>query len=120
MQQYITLAAHVAQQSEYPVYRHGAVLVQGARVVNASCNRYPPQSMPGTRKPASHAELLTLLHMSRADTEGATLYVVRCNRAGLLRFSKPCDTCMDIIRHARVRTVVYSTQEGDTLCLRVS
>ena len=83
VRRFIDLAAKMANQSCDPASRHGAVLVKGSSVLNASHNKNSFCSFgqrfreKGTGVSTMHAELGAILGMDRKITEGATVYVAR-------------------------------------------
>ena len=113
------LAKNIAYNSPYNKIRHGAVLVKGGSVINASCNKDNFSSF-GTRfrgpdmgHGTHHAELGCILGLDRSITRGADVYVVRVGRSGNLLLSKPCDMCEAALRHVGVRRVYYSLNDGN-------
>ena len=115
---YISFAKKVAEQSDYGKFRHGAVLVKGNSVRNVSCNKYRHCNFGArfrennTGIPTLHAELGAILGMDRSVTQGATIYVVRINREGAPRMSKPCPMCESALKHVGVKRVVYTDRDG--------
>lgn len=115
---HIELAGRVANQSMYPNFKHGAVLAKSGTVINVSCNKNGFNSF-GARfrkkqngEATLHAELGAVLNIERSKTEGSTVYVVRINRKGDKRLSKPCNMCRSALQYCGVKKVVYSTNEG--------
>ena len=94
--------------------KHGAILLQGSRVlaVGVNTNRNDPAYLE-QRKPdkpsgiSLHAEVAaTRIHN---DVPNTTLIVVRVMASGLLGDSKPCPECLDhIIFNTNIREVIYS------------
>jgi len=115
---YVDLAKRMADQSVYPSFKHGAVLVKGSAVINASCNKNGFNSFGARFRKKEygtatlHAELGAILNVERSKTEGATIYVVRINRRGEERLSKPCHMCRSAMEHCGIKRVVYSTNGG--------
>jgi len=112
-QRYMDLAKRMAQQSAFPDYRHGAVLVKGS-VRNVSANKDNYCSF-GTRfqkkhsgRTTLHAELGAILGVDRDITEGATIYVARIGKDGDYKISKPCSMCHEALKHVGVKRVVYT------------
>ena len=112
------LARNIAFGSEYGKIRHGAVLVKGGSVINASFNKENFNSF-GVRfrgqdcGPATHhAELGCILGLPRSATTGSTLFVCRVNRRGEFRLSRPCYMCHNALKHVGVKKVYYTTNEG--------
>jgi len=122
---FVELAMRVAAQSEFKEYRHGAVLVRGGSVVNTSCNKNKYRSC-GNRfrkkqigHATHHAELGCVLGLDRSITEGATMYVVRIGKSGVLRNSKPCPMCEAALEYVGVKKVVYSDENGNIQSMRI-
>ena len=115
---YISFAKKVAEQSDYGKFRHGAVLVKGSSIRNVSCNKHRHchfgkrfrESHTGTA--TLHAELGAILGMDRSVTQGSTIYVVRINKEGHPRMSKPCPMCESALKHVGVKRVVYTNRDG--------
>ena len=113
---YFDLAKRVAQQSEHDHFKHGAVLVKGGSVINTSCNKDKYRSFGNRFRDTKtcghathHAELGCILGLDKSATQGTTLYVVRVNRQGDFRLSKPCRMCEDVLKYCGVKKVVYTT-----------
>ncbi len=122
---FISLARNVANQSQLPDFRHGAILVRGSRVINASCNKenhcaFGARFRKRNEGVASlHAELGAILNIPRKLTFGATVYVVRIGKGGELRLSKPCSMCLAAMVHCGVKIVYYSTSENSVVRMRL-
>lgn len=115
---YISLAKKVAEQSNYGKFRHGAILVKGSSIRNVACNKHRHCGF-GKRfrdhndgDATLHAELGAILGMDRNITQGSTIYVVRINREGHPRMSKPCPMCESAMKHVGVKRVVYTNRDG--------
>ncbi len=124
-QRYLELAKNVASQGTYGKYLHGAVLVQGGSVLNTSPNKDRFCSFGSKFRERScghatlHAELGCVLGLDRRITSGATLYVVRINREGQFRMSKPCSMCHEALTHCGVKKVVYTTNEKEVATIKL-
>jgi tRNA(Arg) A34 adenosine deaminase TadA len=119
VQGYLTLAKRVAAQSEHDHFKHGAVLVRGGSVINTAHNKDQYKRFGNrfrnTRRcghATHHAELGCVLGLDKSTTQGTTLYVVRTNRAGEFRLSKPCAMCEEILRFCGIKKVIYTTGNG--------
>lgn len=113
---FVEIAKKVAEKSSYKT-RHGAVLVKGGSVINFShncidyCafgNRFRKDPGPAT----IHAELGAILGIDKSQTNGATLYVVRLDKNGKMKLSKPCEMCYNALRFVGVKKVIYSIDEN--------
>jgi len=116
---FFDLAARVAENAAQGGYKHGAILVRGNIVLNASHNknaytRFGERFRRRDKGDATHhAELGCILGLDRSVTRGADVYVVRVGRSGNLLLSKPCDMCEAALRHVGVRRVYYSLNDGN-------
>ena len=116
---FFDLATRVAENAAQGGYKHGAVLVRGNIVLNASHNknaytRFGERFRRRDKGDATHhAELGCILGLDRSITRGADVYVVRVGRSGNLLLSKPCDMCEAALRHVGVRRVYYSLNDGN-------
>jgi len=115
---YLNLAKRVARQSQHDHFKHGAVLVKGGSVINTSYNK-SQYTRFGNRfrdtrfcgHATHHAELGCILGLDKALTQGTTLYVVRTNKEGKFKLSKPCAMCEEALRFCGVKKVIYTTGE---------
>jgi len=115
-QRTLELAERVASNSTYGKLKHGAVLIKGGNIVNVAFNK-PDFTKFGNRfrnnytcgHATTHAEIGAILGLSRSATEGAKVFVVRVNRHGEYRMSKPCPMCEDVLKFVGVKKVVYTT-----------
>jgi tRNA(Arg) A34 adenosine deaminase TadA len=122
---YVDLARRIAEQSTYGNVKHGAVLIKGGSVLNVACNkenhcgfgnRFRERS---TGHATLHAELGCVLNLDRGVTNGAEVYVVRINREGAYRMSKPCPMCQSALEHVGVNKVYYSTSDNTLETMRL-
>ena len=118
MRRYLKVAQDVATNSNYGKLRHGALLIRGGSIIKTAFNKDKFSSF-GERfrnsdyGPATHhAELSCISGIDRSKTNGASMFVVRINRQGELRLSKPCPMCHDALKFTGVRKVYYSTNDG--------
>tara|TARA_R110002020_G_scaffold37239_17_gene112569 strand:+ start:10776 stop:11219 length:444 start_codon:yes stop_codon:yes gene_type:complete len=114
IRRFMQIAHRAANQSPFPDYRHGAVLVKGASVRNVSYNKGNYCSF-GHRfrklqqgNPTLHAELGVILGLDREVTDGATVYVARIDKSACYRLSKPCAMCHEAMKHVGIKRVVYT------------
>jgi deoxycytidylate deaminase len=111
---YIEASARAAEDSEFPNYRHGAVLVRGGSILSTAFNKSNHINWANKFRnkdcghATHHAEVGTILGMAREKTMGATLYVARIGKSGELKMSKPCEMCQQVLAHVGVKKVYYS------------
>ncbi len=103
-----------AAASDSPCFRHGAVLTMSGRVISSAANTSKHSAfgmrfrLPGLGDATRHAEVSCILGIDRSLTEGATVFVVRINKEGLLRMSRPCRMCQECMRFVGIKEVIYS------------
>lgn len=109
---YIRLASRLAENSDCH-HRHGAVIVKGGRVMATGFNRWrqPIENVSNFNPDWSsiHAEESAL--SKAGDLKGATMIIVRINRRGEHRTSKPCDKCMERIERAGIKAITYTWEQ---------
>ena len=108
---YIELAKNVALQSNHKVHKHGALLIKGGKIINTSPNKVSYNSFASRFTkfwPTLHAEIGAVLGIDRSVTIGADIWVIRVNKLGKLRNSKPCRVCMEVLKSCGIRRVYYS------------
>lgn len=111
------LAAKQAAFSEFPTFRHGAVLVRGGAVLSLGVNKNQFHSFAAKFKKVPkhatiHAELSCLLAAGKESASGGTMYVVRINPQGEWRMSKPCQMCQAALKHVGVKKVIFSVDSN--------
>jgi len=121
-QRYLLLAKRMAQQSNEDRTCHGAVLVKGGNILNSAHNKWSYSSFGKRFRHRDrgistlHAELAAVLNLDRSVTQGSDIYVVRVNRKGDFKMSKPCPMCETALKHVGVKRVYYTTNEGILEC----
>tara|TARA_Y100000310_G_scaffold242284_1_gene246438 strand:- start:198 stop:644 length:447 start_codon:yes stop_codon:yes gene_type:complete len=120
IKRYMGLAKKVALQSEFPDYRHGAVLVKGNSVRNTTYNKdnfcaFGKRFQKNhTGRTTVHAELGVILGLDRSITSGATVYVARIGKLDEeYRLSKPCSMCHAALKYVGVKRVVYTIDDDE-------
>lgn len=69
--------------------------------------------MPDVTQLALHAEESALKYCNR--TEGAVAYVARINTKGEPRQSRPCPRCMQALKDAGIKRVIYTINGSEYL-----
>ena len=88
---YIEAARKTAEDSTFPDYRHGALLVRGGSILNSAYNKNSHIGWANRFRAKScghathHAELGAILGIDRAKSSGADVYVVRIGKNGELK-----------------------------------
>lgn len=91
-------------------HRHGAVLVDGGRVLSfgVNSNKNDPMIVGDELLEKSvHAEIAAL-RRHKGPLHNATIYVARVGRRDTPLMSKPCKNCQKALKDAGVTKVVYT------------
>lgn len=111
----LDIAKKTAKNSEHDCFKHGAVLIKGGSVLNVAYNKQQFNRFGNRFRDRScghathHAELGAVLGLDKNLTQGATIYVVRVNKEGVFRNSKPCDMCHEVLKFVGVKKAIYTT-----------
>lgn len=117
---YILEALKESLDSTYERVNIGAVLVKAGRVVSKGANKKQPHPLQykynvkaarPTHTHGLHAEMNAILK-NKSDLRGATVYVGRWDRRGLLAMCRPCKACRLALKEAGVTTMFFTTTEG--------
>lgn len=113
-QAWLNYALRLAENSKER-HRHACVIVRGgsiqARGINT--NRNTPGFVDDVEALAIHAEVAALKSCHRTD--GAVAYVARINVRGEARQSRPCPRCMQALKDAGIKRVVYTINGSEYL-----
>lgn len=119
MEHWIDRARRYALENCSGDFKHCAIaLDKSGGLLAIETNTYkshPVQAMYAwranrNRRSYLHAEIRALI---KARSQVETLIVIRVNRQGQLKLSKPCPVCQCAIQDAGVNTIYYSTGEYD-------
>lgn len=96
----------------------GAVIVKNNEVINAGYNKL--KTHPKSNNPwfTIHAELDSILGLSKEDLLNSDIYIYREDRNGNLACCKPCQYCQKLIASAGIKNVYY-TDNGQFCNLRI-
>lgn len=111
-QRFFTLAEKLAEKSDHPSSRHGAVIVRKNRILSVGFNRLKTHSRSNHPFKTIHAEFSAILSSGLENLSGCELYIVRKRTNGVLANSKPCTFCEKMLRLLQVDTVYYSTESN--------
>lgn len=114
---FIELARLVASQSQHKYYKIGAVLVRQGKVISIGSNVYkthPQQISCFTNEHGSsiHAELNAIIGHSRHLFKKATIYTVRIRADNTISISRPCKSCISILKDLGIKKMLYSDRTG--------
>lgn len=121
---YFKAALAIAELSDHPQYKVGAVVVNKHKIISSGCNTdtkcHPIQKKLDSDLFGSqcvgklHSEVSALLPLikNRVDLSNATIYVARKNKQGELAMARPCSRCEKLIRSCGIRRIYYSCEGG--------
>jgi len=118
LQWFFDLAKAQARRSDVKYFHHGAVLARKSKIIETGFNHYVSNhDSCYIEYSALHAErdVIEKALKRGCALRGATIYVVRVNKRGQLRNSKPCQECAKLILEHGIRRVFYSISETDAL-----
>ena len=95
-------------------FRVGAIITRKHCVLAAGTNSYKSKASLRSiyKYPALHAEAAAIIRAGLDACIGNDLYVARVLRDNTLALSRPCNSCQQLIRAARIRRVFYSDKNG--------
>lgn len=117
---YFKAAKSMSELSDFKQYHIGAVAVYGHKIISSgynSCKTNPVQKRLNVYRfdadtPATlHAELsclLPLINRRDIDFSNVSLYVYREYKNGNLAMSRPCASCMALLRDLGIRHIYYT------------
>lgn len=105
---FLKLLKRLKGQSTHPVHKVSAVIAKKNHVISIGYNKY--KTHPKSRHPwhYMHAELSAVLDNKFADLKGSTIYIYRETRDGVPAISKPCESCLQTLKLAGIKKVVYT------------
>lgn len=114
----LKLAVKEAQTPRNAKHWLGAVTFNGPKIISSGRNdkRYAHNLHPKFKKAVDSfcAEKAAVLN-ARTDLRRASLLVVRVKRDGSLGMAKPCPSCILYLDYVGIKSVFYSTSDGEIL-----
>ncbi len=102
----ISLLKKVAQKSPVVKSKHCACILVNNKIVSIQYNDY------SKRIKTIHAEVNAIINTKRIyKNKNAKMIVIRVDKSGNLKLSKPCDDCINFINNnniIKLGTVLYS------------
>jgi tRNA(Arg) A34 adenosine deaminase TadA len=112
----IKIAVEEAKKSSHKI-RMGAVIFHKKKVLSKAHNipnGWRKRVHPRFKRfdTSLHCEVVAI-HNAKTDLRGSSLLVVRINRKGELRLSKPCFFCQMYIDYVGINMVYYINEAGN-------
>lgn len=121
---YFRAAKAMSELSDFPRHHLGCVVVLKHKIIssgynsNTRCNSIQSKldtDRHGVYCPGKvHAECdaLTPLIKNRVDLKNAEIYIYKQHKDGSLAMSRPCPSCMKLIKSCGIRYINYTTEQG--------
>ena len=122
---YFKAAKAVSELSNFKQHKIGAVTVYKHKIISSGCNSYvtnPLQKKYNRLRfdtdmtlHSKHAELdalLPILNRRDIDFSRVSLYIYRQHKSGVLACSRPCQSCLALIKELGIRDIYYSNDGG--------
>lgn len=106
-------ALEIASDARFVTQKMGCVVVKGGVMVSAAHNLGVAKNV-GIGITSKHAEKRALRPFA-TDYTGAVIYVARVGKS----MSRPCNSCMELIREAGIKKIVYFDWDGNVCMERV-
>lgn len=103
--------------SDHPEHKLGATIYSNGKPISIGVNYYK-KTHPKIYKYYSkvktvHAEVNAAFKVkNKNNLKGSTIVVFRQTKDGCTAMSRPCDSCMNMLKYYGVRKVVYTTLDG--------
>lgn len=104
---FLKLLQKLKNLSDHPVHKMSCVIAKKNRVVSIGFNKCKTHTSSKHQYQMIHAELAAILDNKFADLKGCIAYVYREDKAGQAACSKPCDSCFQILKEAKVKKIGY-------------
>lgn len=99
----INRALKESEKSDHKDHKHATLLFRGG----ALC-------ATGYNQGIKHSEIMALNRVKhKGGAKNMTAVNVRVTKSGIVGISKPCKACEVALRTAGVRTVIYTSRNGD-------
>lgn len=109
---FLKLLKKLRNQSDHPTHRHSCVIAKGNQIISIGYNKY--KTSPKSNHPYKyiHAELSAILDNQFNDLAGTTAYIYRERNDGTPALSKPCKSCVELLKIAKIKKICYSIDNG--------
>lgn len=122
---FFEIARLISQTSEYRRIKIGAIVVKKNKIISVGVNSYkthPVQkrynkfrfdTVAKDTNHTLHAEIQALVNIPNGtDLNDLTIYIYRESRNGGTAKSRPCPSCMNLIKDIGIKKICYTTEEG--------
>ena len=109
------LTIRTAKKSKFEIFRHGAVIAQGGRIIAKGVNTYKPRTPNSSF--STHAEIVPLKRVitslvRQGRKNSFEIYVARVTPGNVAALSKPCKKCLAAIKESGIISIVHYTGQN--------
>lgn len=111
-QKFLDVAKKLSKFSDHQQHHLACVIVNKNRIITSACNQM--KTHPASIHPWKflHAEIASLIGIDLEKTKGCTAYIYRENKQGTMSMAKPCPACMEALKLAEIKTIIYTVHGG--------
>ena len=117
---FFQIAKVISKMSTHKRFKVGAIVVHKNKLISAGTNSdksHPVQKRYDKERGFKthhncHAEVRAILNSKTNLLTGCTIYVYRETKNGSLACSRPCPSCLKMIKDYDIRTIYYTTTNG--------
>lgn len=122
---YFKHARNIAKMSDYPRHKIGCIVVYDNKIIGMGFNSkktHPLQKVYNVERfscdntpHCMHAEvhaLAGLIHNKAINWKKVSIYNYRETKDGCLAMSKPCPSCMKLIKDLGIKDIYYTSNDG--------
>ncbi|MFW6310892.1 MAG: hypothetical protein ACOC1K_01525 [Nanoarchaeota archaeon] len=109
-------------QNSISMYRVGAVIFKGRRILSSGHNEHRPYSSISLKYRnlnTTHAEQSAIFSIKDwSKIKGCSILIIRANSSGRLSLGYPCPMCQEVINHVGINKVYFSNRKGEISFVR--
>jgi deoxycytidylate deaminase len=113
---YFREANRASKQSDHPHYKVGACIVYKGRVLSVGFNQIlknHPLTRMFNEHQSIHAEVSSIIRLKKKKIlKECKMVVYREYANGELAMSRPCPTCIKILKFFGIKKIIYTTIDG--------
>lgn len=112
----VKLCISEMEQSEHPLYKMGAVVFKGSRIISSGHNQFRSSNIPSQYKKFDdtlHAEQAAILGVEWKRMKNSSILVMRMNQSGNISMAYPCNYCYESIVYIGIKWIYYTNRQGE-------
>ena len=112
---FLNAALKLSNESTFPIYRMGCIIVRSGAVISLGINRKSPGILknPNYKDEGIHCELDSIISVDPKKFKGSICYVAGQSKCGNLIKSAPCKICEPVLRSLGVKRCYYFEKSGE-------